>query len=88
MSLLRPIKPKKLVKKGIPYNHCTIRKGNVYEVSYIPKQFAKVGEVLKIKREGVWDDGWIVESVGNEVDESVIDALYEAWKHHAGVSDI
>jgi hypothetical protein len=34
------------------------------QVSYIPEQFAKKGEFVKLKDNGVWSDGWLVSSVG------------------------
>lgn len=89
MTLLRPIKPKKLIRKGILYKHCTLQKGNVVQVSWIPSEFAKIGEVLKTKQpDGSWDDGWVVKTVGVEEDEAFLDALRDMWKHHADVSDI
>ena len=58
------------------------------QVSHIPKQFAVKGDVLKLRSGTEWEDGWFVESVGQEVDEAVLDGLRNALKHHADVSDI
>ena len=89
MSLTKPITPVMPKLRGIPYCHCGLRNGNKREVSYIPKKFAVVGEIIKIKQEdGSWEDGWVVESVGTEVDESFLDVLRAMWKGHRKVSDI
>jgi len=44
------------------------RHTRVVEVSYIPEEFALVGNVLKIKDllTGEWDTGWGVTHVGSE----------------------
>ena len=77
------------------YTHCHLVNKRlcpgkeVHETSYIPSKYAILGEILKVKStSGAWVDGWEVTSVGQEVDESVVNALYRAWKHHAEVSDI
>lgn len=41
-----------------------MRKNNAFRVSWIPAKFAKVGQVLKLKDNNEWDDGWIVEWTG------------------------
>jgi hypothetical protein len=45
------------------YTQCGLRRKNVFTVSWIPKQFAEVGRVLKLKGAD-WCDGWVVEWVG------------------------
>lgn len=82
------ITAKKFELQGILYNQCCLRKGNITQISFIPKKFATAGKVVKLKTDGVWDDGWVVESVGTEVDEAVLNALRSAGKHHRDVSDI
>tara|TARA_Y100000310_G_C20289413_1_gene626492 strand:- start:220 stop:459 length:240 start_codon:yes stop_codon:yes gene_type:complete len=38
--------------------------------SFIPKKFAQLGRVLKLKSDdGVWTNGWVVKLVGHTMDE-------------------
>ncbi len=38
--------------------------------SWIPEKFAEVGKVLKLKEDGVWIDGFVVEFAGEDaIDE-------------------
>lgn len=46
------------------YKQCVLKKGNKWQVSGIPEQYAKLGQCLKLKGE----DGWIVYSVGDVVE--------------------
>lgn len=47
-----------------PYRQCALERGNTYRISWIPARFAVVGKVLKLRDNGVWDNGWTVTSVG------------------------
>lgn len=43
------------------YAQCHLEKGNLTQVSWIPKPYAVVGSVLKLKDDnGVWENGWVV----------------------------
>ena len=86
--LTRPITAAKTKNKGRLYCQCVLRNGNRVQVSHIPKQFAVEGDILKLRSGSEWEDGWLVESVGQEVDEAVLDGLRNALKHHADVSDM
>jgi hypothetical protein len=37
------------------------------QVSWIPAKYAIQGEVLRLKENGVWTEGWLVDSVGDAV---------------------
>jgi hypothetical protein len=88
MTLTKPITVKTIKFKGIPYNHCKLVNGNREEVSYIPKRLAVIGEILKVKQpDGSWEEGWVVKSVGIEVDESFIDVMRSCLMHQREVSD-
>jgi len=71
-----------------PYTQCKLCKGNAQEMVYIPKKFAKKDNVLKIKRNGVWDDHWVVTEVHGEVDETVLDGIRRLWKKHRQHTDV
>lgn len=45
------------------YRQCHLKKGNTHQTSWIPEQFAVVNKVLKLREDGVWDDGWVVQTV-------------------------
>ena len=62
------------MSKRTNYVQCTLTRtmtGTVERmVSYIPKSFAEVGKVLKLRDDSnQWIDGWVVRFVGNEVVE-------------------
>ena len=104
MTLTRPIKAsKKKEERGRPYRQVLLRKtiaaggcvsatgvtGAVELVTFIPSHLAVKWDAVKIKTDkGLWDDGWVVVEVWQEVDEIFLDAMRNALKHHAEVSDI
>lgn len=49
------------------YRQCKLEKGGgcVVTTSYIPEKYAIVGDVVKLKDNTGWDDGWVVVSVGH-----------------------
>ena len=60
------------MSKQVKYVQCAMRRtiddGSVRTTSYIPRQFAKLGRVLKLKDDlDRWIDGWVVECVGHVV---------------------
>lgn len=42
------------------YTQCYLLKGNKSQVAWIPSKFAIIDKIIKIKQNGVWDDGWKV----------------------------
>jgi hypothetical protein len=85
---LRPITAHKTEVKGRSYTQCSLRNGDRYHVAFIPTKFAILGQGLKIRHDGQWIDGWVVTGVGKEADESFLDGMRNALKHHKDVSDI
>ena len=60
--------------RNMKYAQCAMRRivtgASVVTTSYIPTQFARVGKVLKLKdSDNLWVDGWVVETVGDEIVE-------------------
>jgi hypothetical protein len=41
---------------------------SVEQIAYIPEQYAKQGEYVKIKEGMIWTDGWQVMSVGHSTE--------------------
>lgn len=60
--------------RNVRYAQCAMRRivagVSIVTTSYIPTQFAKMGRVLKLKgSDDRWVDGWVVETVGDEIVE-------------------
>ncbi len=70
--------------KDIYYRQCKMQKKNMFQTSYIPEEFAKLGKFLKLRdSEGEWDDGWKVIEVSSHrhLDNEVPDS-HSAIKNH------
>lgn len=50
------------------YVQCKLQKGNTHQTSWIPKEHASLNTVLKLRENGVWEDGWVVVFAGAERD--------------------
>ena len=70
------------------YAQCSLTKelpngGLAKLVSFIPIKWAVVGKRLRLKdSEGVWTEGWVVESVGSVVAEELLPDPHKAVKQH------
>lgn len=58
------------------YKQCKLEKkvgvSTHTQVSFIPKEFAVLGRVIKLKQDDdTWDDGWKVVSVGSEESDAI-----------------
>lgn len=66
------------------YAQCALQKGDVIDVVWIPEKFARKGEVLGMKKDGLWDEGWrFVRVYGKVPVETVLvnrDVLIHPWK--------
>lgn len=51
--------------KNKEYVQCTLGKENLIRTSWIPKEFAVPGKILKLKDKDKWDDGWQVMQAGS-----------------------
>jgi hypothetical protein len=75
------------------YTQCllskTIQNKEYVVVAWIPSQFAKVNEIVKIKTpDGQWENGWKVKEIYNQRDEkSVLEHERDYLKQRAA-SDI
>lgn len=54
--------------KNTGYYQCVLNKrtiGGIIElVSFIPTEYATIGNIIKLKENNVWIDGWVVVKVG------------------------
>ena len=86
------VKAQKQKETGVLYRQCRLEKkdgeGVKEQVAFIPAEFAFVGNIVGIKKDGLWEDGWTVMVAGPDTDESYVNGLRRAWKRHRDVSDI
>lgn len=71
------------------YVQCKLSKNNVVEVAFIPKEFAVIGRVLKIRDGETWKNGWVVIQTSSIiVDESHLpDSHREIASHRKKTGD-
>lgn len=56
------------------YTQCEMKNVSRVLIAYIPSKYAIAGKAIKLKADGEWVDGWIVERVFQSVsDDFVID---------------
>lgn len=65
-----------------------IKDGNIYEISWIPKKFALIGNKLRIKRNNTWESGWVVEKTYQDKPKNWVLVDEVAYKHCRQMSDI
>ena len=71
------------------YNQCRLSRDKHRTVTWIPREFAKVGKVIKIRDDdGLWTDGWRVDEVWTEVDEEMVVELARDHLKQRKASDI
>jgi len=65
------------------YRQCNLRNGNSHTTSWLPEEYAVKGKVLKLKKDDEsWEDGWIVESAGDKIDEKCLPDFHREIKAH------
>ena len=52
-----------MVKQNKLYSQCVLHNKDRRLVTWIPSEFAQVGQCLKLKDKNIWVDGWIVMDV-------------------------
>lgn len=59
------------------------------QVSFIPKEFADVGHPVRLKENGVWEDGWkVTEAWGFEVAQEVLQERSRDHMTHRRATDV
>ena len=92
--MLKPVVAHTVKMTGEKYRQCSLRNTRLLPnlvaeyTAFVPKEFAVIGETLKLKTDEGWQDGWEVIAVGAERDWAEIEGHRHAWKHHADVTDI
>jgi hypothetical protein len=46
---------------------CSLKNGNKHMNSYIPIKYAEMGRILELKNNGVWENGWEVIGVPEQM---------------------
>jgi hypothetical protein len=66
------------------YVQCALQKGEALEVVWIPEKFAHAGELLGMKKDGLWNEGWRVVRVYAKLPVRTIvarhDPIVHPWK--------
>ena len=70
--------------------HCVLKRvDGATQVSWIPSEFAQEGRYLKLKENGVWENGWqVVEAYPGVMDSIVIQARERDFKSHRKATDV
>ncbi len=73
--------------KDVYYRQCELIKkidANLVErdTCWIPEKYAVYGDILKIRQNGEWTDGWYVSEVGIKLLESLIPNPHSMTKTH------
>lgn len=81
------------MSKTTKYKQCMLRNGFTEQVSWIPSLFAKTGSVVRLRdKNGDWEDGWEVISVGTETEEQYIPDPHASskslWRATSGASPV
>ena len=71
------------------YQQCTLAKGDLRRTAWVPCRFAKKGKALKVKINGIWEDGWTVFlKFDHKVTEEELETLECQFKWTRETSDI
>ncbi len=44
------------------YRQCQLEKGSYSQTAFLPEKFCKVGQKVRLRLGGIWEDGWKVVS--------------------------
>lgn len=68
------------------YKQCNLLKNFgatvIRTTTWLPEDYAIRGKVLKLKENGTWDNGWVVERVFGSVDEKLLPDSHSEIKGH------
>lgn len=67
---------------------CKMSKWGQHYTAWIPTKFAKVGGYVKLKLDGTWDDGWMVEEVFTTLPAKYVAERANDYKSTRKASDI
>lgn len=64
------------------FTQCDLVNGDRKQTSWIPKKFAKVGKVLRLRTGDVWEEGWRVEATHGICNEDHLPDAHDDIKAH------
>lgn len=67
---------------------CRLERAGALQVSFIPARFAEVGRTIRIKEDGVWQDGWRVDAVWGSLPAEVVEKNARNFKTHRRATDV
>jgi len=81
------------MSKTSMYRQCVLTKkvlsgGEMKEMTWVPLKYAKKGKYLELKRDGKWENGWFVKSIGEVVPSEKVEAMQYEYKIHRITTDI
>jgi hypothetical protein len=79
------------MSKTIFYRQCRLSKKEsdvtFHQTSWIPETFAVVGKTLRLRENGQWQDGWVVQAVGaTSLSEDLLPDTHDDIKGHRRAS--
>jgi hypothetical protein len=82
-----------MAKKETEYFQCRVVKdtpsGHRTQTTWLPEAFAVEGKSLDLKNGDIWEQGWVVESVGEaHFGDEVIRSLSNQWRKYIETVDI
>lgn len=78
------------MSKKTTYTQCRLRRGESWQVSWVPSNMAIPGKYLKLKNSetGEWVDGWRVEAAFAVTTSFAANERSQDYKHQRNASDI
>jgi hypothetical protein len=79
--------------KTIWYRQCVLIKvlkcGYTTQASWIPECYAVIGKQLKLKNNDIWEDGWIVDQIGDKrvAEQNLPDSHAQIKGHRKNTGD-
>lgn len=74
--------------KKVLYQQCRLQKGTTHQMSWIPAKYAVKGKTLKLRSNGEWEDGWVVnETYATRMDDDLPDSHAEIKSHRKATGD-
>jgi len=70
------------------YRQCVLEKETSRQTSYIPETYAIKDQVLQLKENEVWEDGWKVIKVGPKVTADYVESNERNYLKTRKASDI
>ena len=67
---------------------CWLRRGNARQMAWMPQKFAVTGGYVRLKNDGVWENGWQIVGVGGRLTEEHLLERNQDYKQTRKASDV